>query len=313
VSEAADAWLESRRGRVRSRTLEADKRGIDYLKRYFNKHRVQDVSPSDIVSYLGALRVGKVGTSGKPLAEWSVVGALKTARAVFDASVLNGCRASNPTRLLQPHVKPKQQNRRQPMVLTAKQVDALVIAAAEKTPAYGAVVAAAAYSGARIREVLALRWCDIDHERKLIHLRGQINVDGTEIVAMKTDQSERFVALSPKLERFLGRNARMQARWSAADDYVFSASRLRPKQYRNVRRALATAAKEAGLDGVRAHDLRHSYVSNLLAHGDLATVSRAAGHANVLVTAKLYAHALGTPEEQAERAALAAAAAGLGY
>jgi integrase len=175
------------------------------------------------------------------------------------------------------------------------------------------VVAAAAYSGARIREVLALRWCDIDHERKLIHLRGQINVDGTEIVAMKTDQSERFVALSPKLERFLGRNARMQARWSAADDYVFSASRLRPKQYRNVRRALATAAKEAGLDGVRAHDLRHSYVSNLLAHGDLATVSRAAGHANVLVTAKLYAHALGTPEEQAERAALAAAAAGLGY
>ena len=44
-----------------------------------------------------------------------------------------------------------------------------------------------------------------------------------------------------------------------------------------------------------------------------ATVSRAAGHANPHITAKLYSHALGSPEEQAERAALAAAAAGLGY
>jgi integrase len=130
---------------------------------------------------------------------------------------------------------------------------------------------------------------------------------------MKTAQSERFVSLTPKMERYLGREARMASRLSADDDYVFAASRLRPKDYRNVRRALAVAAKEADLGGVRAHDLRHSFVSNLLAHGDLATVSRAAGHANVHVTAKLYAHALGTAEEQAERAALAAAAAGLGY
>lgn len=104
-----------------------------------------------------------------------------------------------------------------------------------------------------------------------------------------------------------------QARWSADDDYVFPASRLRPKDYGNLRRALAVAAKEASLGRVRAHDLRHSFVSNLLVHGDLATVSRAAGHANPHITAKLYSHALGSPQEQAERAALAAAAAGLGY
>jgi hypothetical protein len=33
-------------------------------------------------------------------------------------------------------------------------------------------------------------------------------------------------------------------------------------------------------------------VSNLLPHGDLATISRTAGHANPLITAKLYSHAL---------------------
>ena len=84
-------------------------------------------------------------------------------------------------------------------------------------------VATAAFTGARVREVLAIRWCDIDPERKLIHLRGQINVTGTEIVPMKTVESERYVALVPKLEPYLGREGRMAARWSADDDFVFSA------------------------------------------------------------------------------------------
>ena len=161
--------------------------------------------------------------------------------------------------------------------------------------------------------MLAIRWCDIDPERKLIHLRGQINVTGTESVPMKTVESERYVALVPKLEPYLGREGRMAARWLADDDFVFSACRHRPQDYGNLRRALAVAAKHAGLGKVRAHDLRHSFVSNLLPHGDLATISRAAGHANPHITAKLYSHALGSPEEQAQRAALAASAAGLGY
>jgi integrase len=204
-------------------------------------------------------------------------------------------------------------NARQPLVLSAQQVDALVEEAVEKAPSFAAVIATAAYTGARIREVLAIRWRDIDPERKLIHLRGQINVEGTKVVAMKTAESERFVALVPGLEPYLGRQGRMAARWSADDDFVFSASRHRPKDYGNVQRALAVAAKEAKLPKVRAHDLRHSFVSNLLPHGDLATISRAAGHANPHITAKLYSHALGSPQEQAQRAALAAAAAGLGH
>jgi len=73
------------------------------------------------------------------------------------------------------------------------------------------------------------------------------------------------------------------------------------------------AADEAGLGHVTAHDLRHSATSILLQHGDLATLSKAVGHANPNVTTKIYAHALVTPQEQAERVALAAAAAGPGH
>ena len=315
VVAVADEWLRSRRGRVRPRTYETDARYVSLVVGFFDRKRVQDVAPSDVERFLVALRAGTVGASGRRLAEWTVTNALKTLRMVMNKAVLDGVIAFNPAsaKRLQSHSRPRQVNARQALVLNAEQIDTLVQAAVTKTPSYAAVIATAAYTGARIREVLAIRWCDIDPERKLIHLRGQIDVGGTEIVPMKTAESERLVALLPKLERYLGRQARMAARWSADDDFVFSTSRHRPKDYGNLRRALAAASKHAELGGVRAHDLRHSFVSNLLPHGDLATISRAAGHANPHITAKLYSHALGSPEEQAHRAALAAAAAGFGH
>jgi Phage integrase family len=91
----------------------------------------------------------------------------------------------------------------------------------------------------------------------------------------------------------------MKARWSADDDFIFSAAHGKPRAYSNVRRALASASQVAGLPTVRPHDLRHSNTSNLIAHADLVTVSRAVGHKNPHVTATVYAHALGTPQEQA--------------
>jgi integrase len=313
VSSLADEWLASREARVRARTFDTDRRYVALVKRYFGSKRVQDVEPRHVAAFLAALRAGTVGVSRRPMAEWTVVNSLKTLRAILQVAVLDGGVPFNPCERLQPHVKPKQQNRRQATLLTPDQVDALVEAAKKTTPSYAAVIATAAYTGARIREVLALRWCDIDHARGIVHLRGQVDTEGTTVVEPKTPESVRVSTLVPKLQPFLGREARMQARWSGDEDFVFSAMQGKPKDYANVRRALTTASAEAGLDRVRAHDLRHSYTSNLIPHTDLMTVARAVGHKNIAVTAKVYAHALGSPEQQAEKAALAAAAAGLGY
>ena len=129
---------------------------------------------------------------------------------------------------------------------------------------------------------------------------------------MKTESAQRVNALTPVLDRFLGKTARMKARWSGDDDYVFSARKGKPVEYRNLRRALAVAAEEAGLGHVRPHDLRHTFTSNLLQNVDLATASRYVGHKNVQVTAKVYAHAIGSAAEQAARVAEAMRMAGPG-
>ena len=141
----------------------------------------------------------------------------------------------------------------------AAQIDALVGAATEPTPSYAALIATTGYTGARIREVLALRWRDIDHGRNLIHFRGPLDVAGDSVVEMKTTESIRAAKLTPRLEALLGREVRMRSRWSGDDDFVFSARRGRPKDYANVRRALAVASKHAGIERVRPHDLRHSF------------------------------------------------------
>jgi integrase len=70
-----------------------------------------------------------------------------------------------------------------------------------------------------------------------------------------------------------------------------------------VTKAARRLAKQAGLAGVSLHTLRHSHGSQLLSLGvPLPTVSKRLGHANVNVTATIYAHAL--PNDEAEAAAI---------
>jgi integrase len=182
----------------------------------------------------------------------------------------------------------------------------------KRTPSYAGVIAVAAFTGARVREVLGLRWQDIDPAAGLISFRLQINVAGAALVPLKTEAAQRTNAIIPSLEPFLGREARMKARWSADDDFVFSVSRGKPRECRNVRRAIGVAAAEAKLGHVRCHDLRHSATSVLLRHADLATVSRYVEHQSPATTLRVYTHALGSQEEQAARIAAAAKSAGFG-
>ena len=211
------------------------------------------------------------------------------------------------------HVRPSQVAKSKPRILSAEELDALVDAAEKRTPGYAALIAFLAFTGCRAREALGLRWADVDATANLVAFSAQIDKAGTQLVAMKTGSAERTNAVVPVLTRFLGREARMKARWSSDDDFVFSARRANPSSTATSAGHSTTAAEEAGLGHVRPHDLRHSFTSNLLRNVDLATASRYVGHKNVQVTAKVYAHAIGSPAEQAARVAEAMKVAGLGH
>ena len=140
-----------------------------------------------------------------------------------------------------------------------------------------ALVSVLAYAGLRPGEALALTWGHVG-ERTILVERA---VSYGEVKSTKT-RATRSVRILAPLKVELG-ELRLRYGRPADHELVFPGHRGRPwddddwKNWR--RRAFAAAAKQAGLTDVRPYDLRHSFVSLLIAEGrSIVDVARQAGH-----------------------------------
>ena len=71
--------------------------------------------------------------------------------------------------------------------------------------------------------------------------------------------------------------------------------------------------RDAGVAGIKLHDLRHFYASGLIAAGcDVVTVQRSLGHAKATTTLNTYAHLWPTAEDRTRKAAESIISASLG-
>ena len=86
-------------------------------------------------------------------------------------------------------------------------------------------------------------------------------------------------------------------------DLVFAhpdGSELLPHSITNVWKRLA---KQAGFEGIRLHDARHTHASLMMLQGvNPKVVSECLGHASVLITLDTYSHVLPSIQEAAARA-----------
>ena len=173
--------------------------------------------------------------------------------------------------------------------------------AQESDPELGTFIMLAASSGARRGELLALRWSDIDLDRGRLSIeRGIVRV-GDDLIEQgtKTHQSRRIsldtgtvTALEEHRERVIDR---AQAAGSALtpDGFVFSHSvdSSSPWHPDSTSRAFRRICEQAGVKGVRLHDLRHYVATRLLAAGvDVRTVAGRLGHRNPSTTLNVYSH-----------------------
>ena len=124
-------------------------------------------------------------------------------------------------------------------------------------------------TGCRKGEILKLRWSE---------------VDGDCLNLARTKTGPRRVWLSQSGQAILARQPR------AAGPYVFPSPMHPDKPLSNALHFWHRARKEAGLDDVRLHDLRHTVASQAVARGvPLSTVARMLGHADPKMTLR-YAH-----------------------
>ena len=124
-------------------------------------------------------------------------------------------------------------------------------------------------TGCRVSEIRKLRWSEVDGDR-------------LSLADSKT--GPRRVWLSQAAQAILARQPR------AESPYVFPSPRYPDRPLSAILHLWHRARKEAGLDDVRLHDLRHTVASQAVARGvPLTTVARMLGHSDPKMTLR-YAH-----------------------
>jgi integrase len=148
------------------------------------------------------------------------------------------------------------------------------IATAEREGKIGPHAAAglrlALFTGARSGEITAIEWPHVDWNRKLIRLPDSKTNEPRTIHL--GEAALEVIRTVPRVGRFI----------------IAGANPDEP--YKNLTRAWILARQYAGLDGVRLHDLRHSYASLAAGRGvSLQMIGKLLGH-RVPATTQRYAH-----------------------
>jgi integrase len=155
-------------------------------------------------------------------------------------------------------------------------------------------------SGLRLGELRALRWQDIDRNRRL--LRVEQAYSRNDLKRPKSEAGIRSIPIFPSVQTALDALAAraLERGTYAPAQLIFQTERgtpLHPSNFsRRVWQPALRAAKLANPEGkplYRLHDLRHTCISRLVAAGaDIKLVQAIAGHSNPLITLKRYSHLL---------------------
>jgi integrase len=139
-----------------------------------------------------------------------------------------------------------------------------------------------AYSGARMREALALRWQEVDYEQEQLTIGADGNTKNREA---------RTVDFNPKLKEYL---LDMATRLAPDSTWVFPSPQRGSKDIpaKSFYVSLHQVREQARLPRFAFHDLRHHFISMAVMSGvDYMTIASWVGHKDggVLI-GKVYGH-----------------------
>jgi len=230
----------------------------------WGKLKLNEIKQQDIAKWLGEKR-----------AEGLAMSTVEKIRVTFHRSFELAARWNIPGGQVNPVrgiPRPKFNNGRQ-RYLTATEAEKLHKAvAASWNKQLKNIVGLLLLTGARKRELLDAKWEHIDLERKAWHIPDS-----------KTGKA-RFVPLSQPALNLIEQLPKFEkCPWLLPNPET-------KQPFVDIKRAWDTARKEAGLPGLRIHDLRHSAASFMINAGiDLYAVGRILGHADHQSTMR-YSH-----------------------
>jgi integrase len=185
--------------------------------------------------------------------------------------------------------KPKPPKTEKP-TLMAEQVRSVVAAMSLK---YRPLAALIVLTSLRIGEALGLQWQDIDTTAGKLYIRRSIWRG--KVQPPKPQSAKRTKHLTPQLAAAL-QAQRINAVYTAPDDFIFASSRGTPLNPDDGREALYEAMDAVGIKRSVAraygyHLLRHTAGSVFQeVNDDLKQTSAYMGHSNISITADTYLH-----------------------
>ena len=176
----------------------------------------------------------------------------------------------------------------------------------------GPIIYMALHTGARIGELLALKWSDVDFDRRQLSVRltvQRLKGRGLQTSPTKTHRSNRAISLSPSMVEWLLAHRERQTRdaEAAAEAYT-DRNLILPTAFGELRdpgrvsQQFRELLEELRFPRVRFHDLRHTHATlALVAGAHPKTVSERLGHSSVTLTLDRYSHVAATVQEEAAR------------
>ena len=155
-------------------------------------------------------------------------------------------------------------------------------------------------TGLRRGELLALRWEDIDLEKKVMHIHRNRVYAGGKVVEKtpKTESSIRDITFGEGLKTYLEGeyDKYFEDKYEYGSlfkdkGYVIRQWNGNPYHPQSWKCKWERFTKATGLTHIRFHDLRHSHCTALIESGiDMKTVQYRMGHSNISTTMDIYAH-----------------------
>ncbi len=279
ISDWAPTWLPTLHDRRRTTRARTESVVRVHVVPKWGTWQSRAVTHSDVAKW-----VAELVASG--LSAASVRKVAFPFRGMLDAAVADGRIKTNPAAGVRLPVEQQQEQR----FLSVSEVNTLADAI---DPQYRALVILGAYAGLRFGELAGLRRGRVDVLRSQVEVvETAVDVGGAvSFGPPKTKGSVRRVSIAKSKMREV---ADHMARYVGpdADALLFTSTSGGPlRRGRFWPGVWKPAIKRAGVDGLRVHDLRHSYVAIMSAAGVPAhEVSKYAGHSSVTFTYSRYGH-----------------------
>ncbi|MCA5011425.1 MULTISPECIES: tyrosine-type recombinase/integrase [unclassified Enterococcus] len=163
----------------------------------------------------------------------------------------------------------------------------------------------ALYTGMRIGEISGLKWSDIDFEmnqlsvkRTFYRVLDEENPNAkTKMISgtPKSPESERIIPIAENLKKYL-----LEKRFSSNSEYVISNRKGDAAEPRLINYRFKKLIKEAEIENVHFHILRHTFATRCLEKGiDIASLSRLLGHQSTKMTLDTYTDSMFEKRQEA--------------